>query len=49
MVDQFGCAEPREGAQDLSFGQTEPPVVLQRPNRDSRSRDPRVTTTKMPH
>ena len=44
-VDQVGRSECGECAQDLGFSQTEPPVVLQRPDRDSCSRDPRITTT----
>ena len=44
-VDQVGGPECREGTQDLSFGQSEPPVMLQRPHRDACARDPRVTTT----
>jgi hypothetical protein len=44
-VDQVGRSERGERAQDLGFSQTEPPVLLQRPDRDSRSGDPRITTT----
>ena len=44
-VDQVGRSECGEYAEDLGFSQTEPPVVLQRPDRDSCSRDPRITTT----
>jgi hypothetical protein len=44
-VDQVGRSKYGECAQDLGFSQTEPPIVLQRPDRDSCSGDPRITTT----
>jgi len=44
-VDQVCRSECGECAQDLGFSQTGPPAVLQRPDRDSCSRDPRITTT----
>ena len=44
-VDQVGRSECGECAEDLGFSQTEPPVVLERPNRDSCSGNPRITTT----
>jgi hypothetical protein len=43
-VHQVRRSECGECAQDLGFSQTEPPVMLQRPDRDSCSRDPRITT-----
>jgi hypothetical protein len=44
-VDQVGRSECGECAQDLGFCQAEPPVVLQRPDSYSCSRDSRITTT----
>jgi hypothetical protein len=42
-VDQIGRAEYGERGQNLCFCQTKPPIALERPNRDSRSRDPGIT------
>jgi hypothetical protein len=44
-VDQVGCVERWECVQNLSFGQTEPPVMLQRPDRISSSLDPWIAAT----
>jgi hypothetical protein len=44
-VHQIGCPERGERSQDLGFCKTQPPIVLQRPHRDSRSGDSSITTT----
>jgi hypothetical protein len=46
-VHQIGRAKRGERNQDLGFCKTQTPIVLQRPHRDSRSSDSRVTATNI--
>ena len=46
-VHQIGCAKCGERRQDLGFCKTQPPIVLQRPHRDSRSGNSRITATNI--